>query len=183
MNKHVSIKDICETYQVSRKTVERWVHSEGLPYIKIGGLIRIKSDELEKWINGRNPVNVVNKFHSYFMSLKTKIDSLSDEGYIVDSTKLKCPYDFFIEKDDMSFVLDIRGFDVTYLNETYLKDKVRQILYVTEWQPAIIFLIDVDNVCKDDRFTVDIVAFRTVGIETINNLNIRQEVEFLLGVE
>lgn len=54
--KYLTIKEICEQFKVDRQTVDRW-RQKGLPYIKVGRLIRIEESALFEWID-RNIHNV-----------------------------------------------------------------------------------------------------------------------------
>ena len=57
MKEYVTIADICSKYDISRKTVERWIATRSLPAVKLNnnnGSIRIQIDEFEKWINAQN---------------------------------------------------------------------------------------------------------------------------------
>lgn len=49
MDKLLTVTDICERYSVSRYTVYRWTSAGSIPFIKIGGLIRFRLDDLIKW--------------------------------------------------------------------------------------------------------------------------------------
>ena len=48
--KLLTIQDVCNIYQVSRATVDRW-RKMGLPHNKIGRGIRFEEDALKKWIS------------------------------------------------------------------------------------------------------------------------------------
>lgn len=46
-----TISDIAELFQISYKTANILVKSEGFPKIVIGKSIRVPQDELEKWVH------------------------------------------------------------------------------------------------------------------------------------
>jgi len=51
--KYLAIKDICNMVQVSRSTVNRWIKSGKLRSKKIGRLVRVSSQDLGAFIEGR----------------------------------------------------------------------------------------------------------------------------------
>lgn len=46
-------KEIVNLLGVTPKTVERWMKHEGLPYFKIGGLVRIGKADFQGWLYNR----------------------------------------------------------------------------------------------------------------------------------
>jgi excisionase family DNA binding protein len=51
MNEFLTIKEVCEILKVTRATVYRYFNL-GLKFHKIGGSVRIKREDLEKFIKG-----------------------------------------------------------------------------------------------------------------------------------
>ena len=47
--KYLTIKEVCEQFRVDRQTVDRW-RKKGLPYIKVGRLVRIEEAALAEWM-------------------------------------------------------------------------------------------------------------------------------------
>lgn len=54
IGKYLTIKDICELLKVSRATVNRWIQSRKLRSKKIGRLVRVSSQDLGAFIDGRS---------------------------------------------------------------------------------------------------------------------------------
>jgi excisionase family DNA binding protein len=59
MEQLLTIKEVCDLFQVSPSLVYKWIHYQYIPYIKIGSLIRFKESEIIRWIKvkekkGRN---------------------------------------------------------------------------------------------------------------------------------
>jgi len=48
----LTTNDLAKNLNVSRQTIERW-RKEGLPYRKIGKLVRFDADEVNKWIDAK----------------------------------------------------------------------------------------------------------------------------------
>jgi excisionase family DNA binding protein len=53
MEKLLTVKDLCETLQVKKGLVYKWVHYGYVPHIKIGNLLRFKESQIDTWINKR----------------------------------------------------------------------------------------------------------------------------------
>lgn len=49
MAKLITIKELQETYSISRSTIDRW-RKEGLPYVKVGRGVRFDENEVILWI-------------------------------------------------------------------------------------------------------------------------------------
>jgi excisionase family DNA binding protein len=50
----ITIQQLCDLLKVSRSTVDRW-RKEGLPYTKVGERgIRLREDEVLKWVESKN---------------------------------------------------------------------------------------------------------------------------------
>ena len=47
----ITIKEVMKQYLVSRPTVQHWMKC-GLPYYKIGRLVRFKPEEVDAWVRG-----------------------------------------------------------------------------------------------------------------------------------
>lgn len=45
----LTVKQLCEWLQITRKTSERW-RAKGMPYMKHGKLIRFQKEEVLKWL-------------------------------------------------------------------------------------------------------------------------------------
>ena len=54
-DKYLTINDICDIVQVSRSTVNRWIRGGKLRSKKIGRLVRVSSQDLGAFIEGRTP--------------------------------------------------------------------------------------------------------------------------------
>ena len=51
-------KGLSELFGVSRRTIERWMKYEGLPYLKMRRLVRFEKEKVIKWMKIRFEVNV-----------------------------------------------------------------------------------------------------------------------------
>ncbi len=47
----ITIKEVMALYKVSRTTVQKWM-KQGLPYSKVGRLVRFDAGEVAKWVRG-----------------------------------------------------------------------------------------------------------------------------------
>lgn len=47
-----SIKEVSDIFSVSERTVKRWIKSEELKVIKIGGTVRVLDEEIERIKSG-----------------------------------------------------------------------------------------------------------------------------------
>ena len=53
MEKLLTVTDLCELLQVKKPLIYKWVHYGFVPYIKIGGILRFKESQVDKWIRNR----------------------------------------------------------------------------------------------------------------------------------
>lgn len=51
----LNVKDFAEFMKVSTRTVRRWLHN-GMPYVRVGQIIRINKDDAMGWIEGQRKV-------------------------------------------------------------------------------------------------------------------------------
>ncbi len=49
MGKLLTPEEICKRYSIKMNTLYQWTCRNYIPHLKIGGLIRFKEEELEKW--------------------------------------------------------------------------------------------------------------------------------------
>lgn len=49
----LTLDQVAEQFQVSRRTVERLVASASMPSVRVGGSVRVPADELDEWIDLR----------------------------------------------------------------------------------------------------------------------------------
>jgi excisionase family DNA binding protein len=45
----LTLGDIQRMFQVSRATVYRWTHGEGMPVRRVGGVVRLPADKVREW--------------------------------------------------------------------------------------------------------------------------------------
>jgi len=55
MTEYISIKQLSERLNISLDTAYTYAHSKDFPFIKIGRIIRIPVDRLEKWLSKQKP--------------------------------------------------------------------------------------------------------------------------------
>lgn len=53
----LTVKQVAEQYNVTERTVRRWIKEEGLPHKKFMRSISIDPVELQEWENNRTEVN------------------------------------------------------------------------------------------------------------------------------
>jgi excisionase family DNA binding protein len=49
----LTVADLCKALQVSQSTVYRWVQSDFIPHLKIGGAVRFDERAVRKWLDKR----------------------------------------------------------------------------------------------------------------------------------
>lgn len=50
-------KEIALRFGVTVRAVENWMKDQGLPYYKLGAVVRFKVHEVDKWLSERRVVN------------------------------------------------------------------------------------------------------------------------------
>ena len=55
--KLLTVEDIAELFQTSTSTIYRWVHKREIPFVKLGGKLRISPDEIQEYIT-QNSVSI-----------------------------------------------------------------------------------------------------------------------------
>ena len=51
--KLMDVSELSEKLNVKKKTIYDWVHKELIPYIKLGGLLRFDSDDIDRWVKSK----------------------------------------------------------------------------------------------------------------------------------
>jgi excisionase family DNA binding protein len=51
MEKLLKIKDVSAIFGIPEGTLRNWVYQKRIPYIKLGGHLRFKISDLEKYVN------------------------------------------------------------------------------------------------------------------------------------
>jgi excisionase family DNA binding protein len=46
----IDIRELSKLLGISEKTLYAWVHQRKIPFIKIGGLLKFDSHDIQKWI-------------------------------------------------------------------------------------------------------------------------------------
>jgi excisionase family DNA binding protein len=54
----LTLDQVAEQFQLSRRTIERLVAADVMPSIRVGGSIRVPTDELDEWVDDRRTPNV-----------------------------------------------------------------------------------------------------------------------------
>ncbi len=54
MDVYLTVKEVMEILKVSRTAVNNWMSSGKLKFYKVGRLVRVKEDDLEKFIQDQN---------------------------------------------------------------------------------------------------------------------------------
>ena len=54
MNEYLTVKEVMEILKVSRTAVNNWMKSGKLKYHKVGRLVRIKSEDLKRFVEENN---------------------------------------------------------------------------------------------------------------------------------
>lgn len=50
----LSVDDVADELDVSKRTVRRWMREKGLPYIKIGRVVRFDAEAINRWAHQQN---------------------------------------------------------------------------------------------------------------------------------
>ena len=45
-DKLLTLDEASDQFSISRRTLERWVYEDKIPYYKVGGLVRVKPSEI-----------------------------------------------------------------------------------------------------------------------------------------
>lgn len=54
----LKLHEISTLLNISSRTIENWIHTKGIPYIKIGRLVRFDYEEVSKWIDSKRSDNL-----------------------------------------------------------------------------------------------------------------------------
>jgi excisionase family DNA binding protein len=52
MSEKLTTKDLCKIYKVTKTTIENW-RREGMPFEKLGKIVRFNQEEVEQWLKNR----------------------------------------------------------------------------------------------------------------------------------
>ncbi len=47
---YLTIKEVAEQFNVTTKTIRRWMKGNGFPYYKPGGSLRFDPDDVKAWV-------------------------------------------------------------------------------------------------------------------------------------
>lgn len=50
----LTLSDVQRMFQVSRVTVYRWTHEQGMPVRRVGGVVRVPASKLQEWAERRS---------------------------------------------------------------------------------------------------------------------------------
>jgi excisionase family DNA binding protein len=53
----LKVEEVAALIQISAKTIYRYVENGKIPFCKIGGFVRFKPSEIEKWLDNREAVS------------------------------------------------------------------------------------------------------------------------------
>ena len=121
MSEYNTIKQICDEYSVSRKTVERWMKT-GLLYTKLNdnnGSVRIKKTDVERMIQGKTSDNPIIRLR--WGEYQAKLAISSDLNKEVKNTQTRIqnydefksyyPQDFYIKLSDIKILINVVSLD------------------------------------------------------------------------
>ena len=60
MEELLTVEEVCELLKISRRTLERW-REKGLPFTKLGAVVRFKKADIEDWVNDNRAKKTENK--------------------------------------------------------------------------------------------------------------------------
>lgn len=189
-----TIKQVCEEYSVSRKTVERWMKA-GLPYIKLNnnnGSVRIDEADIQMMINGMTNESIVNRIRwgeyqaklaiSYDLNEDKKNNSSSKIKYY-DDLKFKYPQDFYVETTTADFLINVSTIDKKYFDEFNLEEQEeifrKKFLIDNQKIKLLILLVGINNNLDENKFVFDpqnVVNIVAVNIKNITSLDIMKYV-------
>lgn len=52
MSEKLTTKELCTIYKVTKTTIENW-RREGMPFEKLGKIVRFNQEEVEQWLKNR----------------------------------------------------------------------------------------------------------------------------------
>ncbi|MGW5982998.1 helix-turn-helix transcriptional regulator [Bacillus mycoides] len=189
-----TIKQVCEEYSVSRKTVERWMKA-GLPYIKLNnnnGSVRIDEADIQMMISGMTNESIVNRIRwgeyqakmaiSYDLNEDKKNNSSSKIKYY-DDLKFKYPQDFYVETTTADFLINVSTIDKEYFNKFNLEEQEeifrKKFLIDNQKIKLLILLVGINNNLDENKFVFDpknVVNIVAVNIKNITSLDIMKYV-------
>ncbi|MCU5172551.1 MULTISPECIES: helix-turn-helix transcriptional regulator [Bacillus cereus group] len=189
-----TIKQVCEEYSVSRKTVERWMKA-GLPYIKLNnnnGSVRIDEADIQMMISGMTNESIVNRIRwgeyqaklaiSYDLNEDKKNNSSSKIKYY-DDLKFKYPQDFYVETTTADFLINVSTIDKKYFDEFNLEEQEeifrKKFLIDNQKIKLLILLVGINNNLDENKFVFDpknVVNIVAVNIKNITSLDIMKYV-------
>ena len=47
----MTVKDIAENFNVSRRTIFNWIEVDKMPSVKLGGAIRFSEEDVQAWVD------------------------------------------------------------------------------------------------------------------------------------
>ena len=53
MDKLLTIDQLADILQIKKATIYSWTFAKNIPHFKIGGALRFREREIEKWIDGQ----------------------------------------------------------------------------------------------------------------------------------
>jgi excisionase family DNA binding protein len=82
----LTIVQVSELLNIKTSTLYAWVHQGKIPHVKIHGLIRFQSDEIQQWLASfhnqkANPLKLKGKISRRSSSLDTIIVRAKEEAY------------------------------------------------------------------------------------------------------
>ena len=50
----MTVKDIAENFNVSRRTIFNWIEAAEMPSVKLGGAVRFNAEDVQAWVEKQN---------------------------------------------------------------------------------------------------------------------------------
>jgi len=51
-------KEVCAYLNITRNTLYHWVHQQRIPFVKSGGVLRFREDDILTWLQEHSPYNL-----------------------------------------------------------------------------------------------------------------------------
>ena len=57
LDTYLNIEELCQRYNLNRRTVYFWVSKDEIPYLKAGRVLRFSSKEVEAWMKSHRDLH------------------------------------------------------------------------------------------------------------------------------
>ncbi|UNL87502.1 helix-turn-helix domain-containing protein [Priestia koreensis] len=190
MNNLMTINQVCDFYQVSRKTVERWMKT-GLNYIKLAsnnGSVRIKKSDIDMMLEGKNSENPIRRMHwgeyqgklAIEMDLNDEVRQSSPKVKQYDSLKINFDQDFHVTLNNGNLLINVTSLDEKHwkhFSKDDQENRFKRIFGDGHDYKLLIIFVGFNNNLPDNQKDFDpndLVNMITVNLDDVTDFNIMQ---------